>query len=359
MPQLNDECQATRRLTDKYSLKVDTLENDIDRIAMETSFSGVVRVDRGDSIEIAKAYGMAHRGLQIANTIDTQFGIASGVKGMTALVVVSLIVDDVLAPSTPARATLGHDLPLIGDAVTVEQLLSHRSGIGDYFDEDAHPDISDYVMPLPVHELGDTEQYVAALDGRPAKFEPGEDFSYCNSGFVVLALIAERVSGVPFHDLVQRRVCEPAGMADTAFLRSDELPGRAALGYVDVGGVIRSNVLHLPVRGNGDGGIYSTVADIRRLWAAFFDGKIVPGEWVAEMVRPRSVIAEDERYGLGFWLAGSGDAVRLEGYDAGVSFRSWHHPKSGLTHTVISNTSDGAWPVTSTLYQRLSADQSG
>jgi CubicO group peptidase (beta-lactamase class C family) len=148
-------------------------------------------------------------------------------------------------------------------------------------------------------------------------------------------------------------------MADSAFLRSDELPGRAALGYVDVGGVSRSNVLHLPVRGNGDGGIYSTVADIRRLWTAFFDGKIVPGEWVAEMVRPRSVVSEKERYGLGFWLAGSGDAVRLEGYDAGVSFRSWHHPTPRLTHTVISNTSDGAWPVTRTLYERLSADQSG
>jgi hypothetical protein len=51
--------------------------------------------------------------------------------------------------------------------------------------------------------------------------------------------------------------------------------------------------------------------------------------------------------------------VRLEGYDAGVSFRSWHHPTSQLTHTVISNTSDGAWPVTRALYNRLSADQVG
>ena len=101
MAQLEQECQATRRSTDMYCSKMDTLENDIDRIAMETGFSGVVRVDRGDSIEIAKAYGMAHRGLQIANTIDTQFGIASGVKGMTALAVVSLIVDDVLDAVNP------------------------------------------------------------------------------------------------------------------------------------------------------------------------------------------------------------------------------------------------------------------
>jgi CubicO group peptidase (beta-lactamase class C family) len=334
---------------------LEPLENEVERIAAETGFSGAVRVDRGDSVELAKAYGMAHRGLEIPNTLDTQFAIASAVKGMTALAVVSLIVDGALTLSTTARSVLGDDLSSIDDAVTVEHLLSHRSGIGDYLDEDTDYDIADYLMPVSVHELATTEQYLAVLDGHPTKFEPGAQFSYCNGGFVVLALIAERVSGVGFHDLVHRRVCETAGMLDTAFLRTDELPGRAALGYVEVDGVMRSNVFHLPVRGNGDGGIYTTVADVRKLWLAFFAGRIVPAEWVAEMVRPRSVVSETERYGLGFWLDGAGDAVRLEGYDAGVSFRSWHHPTESLTHTVISNTSDGAWPVTRALYARLSS----
>lgn len=331
-----------------------TLENEIDRIAAETEFSGVVRVDRGDDIELAKAYGLAHRSLQIANTVDTQFAIASAVKGITALTVVSVIVDGLLQLSTPARAVLGSDLPLISDAVTVEHLLSHRSGIGDYLDEDTELDFNDYLMPVPVHRLATTEDYLVALDGHPAKFEPGAEFSYCNGGFVVLALMAERASGVPFHDLVHQRVCQPAGMHDTAFLRSDELSGRAAIGYLDMEGVSRCNVFHLPVRGTGDGGIYTTVADYRLLWTAFFAGRIVPADWVAQMVQPRSVVSERERYGLGFWLAGSGEAARLEGYDAGVSFRSWHHPSSRLTHTVISNTTDGAWPVTRLLYERLS-----
>src|SRR4051812_12724449 len=332
-----------------------TLEVEVDRIARETRFSGAVRVDRGDQLELAKAYGLAHRGLQVPNTVDTQFAIASGVKGMTALTVVSLIVDGVLALDARARSVLGRDLPLISDFVTVEHLLSHRSGIGDYFDEDAELDIGDYVLPVPVQGLATTEQYLAVLHGPPAKFEPGTAFSYCNSGFVVLALIAERASGIPFHDLMLERVCEPAGLRDTAFLRSDDLPGRAALGYVEVDGVERSNVFHLPVRGSGDGGIYSTVADIRAFWTAFFGGRIVPEDWVAELVRPRSVVSASTRCGLGFWLAGAGDAVRIEGYDAGVSFRSWHQPASSLTYTVVSNTSDGAWPVTKALHARLSA----
>jgi CubicO group peptidase (beta-lactamase class C family) len=299
-----------------------------------------VRIERGEDIELVKAYGLAHRALEIPNTAQTQFAIASGAKGFTALAVVSLIEDGSLALSTTARSVLRDDLPLIGDDVTIEHLLSHRSGIGDYLDEDAGDDITDYLMPVPVQELATTEQYLAVLDGHPAKFAPGERFAYCNGGYVVLALIAERTSGVPFHDLVRERVCEPAGLDDTEFLRSDELPGRAALGYLSRDAASKTNVFHLPVRGNGDGGIYSTAADISSLWRAFFAGRIVSAEWVAEMVRRRS-----ERYGLGFWLHESSNAVILEGSDAGVSFRSVHDPGSDATQTVISNTTEGAWPI--------------
>jgi CubicO group peptidase (beta-lactamase class C family) len=322
------------------------LEGSVDRVAAETGFSGVVRVDRGDSVEFAKAYGLAHRGHRIAPTVATQFAIASGGKGLTALAVVSLIEAGELDLATTARSLLGKDLPLIGDQVTVEQLLAHRSGIGDYFDEEAGNEISDYVLSVPVHELASTEQFVRVLDGYPPRFPPGERFSYCNSGYVVLALLTERASGTPFHDLVRQRVCEPAGMHDTQFLRADELPGRAALGYLPNEGS-RTNVFHLPVRGSGDGGVYSTAADVQAMWTALFAGRIVSTDWVAEMVRPRSEVpAESMRYGLGFWLHQSREAVMLEGFDAGVSFRTVHDPVGAITHTVLSNTSDGAWPIT-------------
>jgi CubicO group peptidase (beta-lactamase class C family) len=329
------------------------LERELDALVAATAFSGAVRVDRADEVEVARAYGLAHRGHAIPNEIDTRFGIASGSKGLTALAVVSLIEDGLLELSTTARSVLGPDLPLIDDDVTVEHLLSHRSGIGDYLDEDTTADITAYVMPVPVHELATTEQYVVALEGHPQKFAPGERFAYCNGGYVVLALIAERTSGIPFHELVRRRVCEPAGMDDTEFLRSDELPERAALGYLDLDGS-RTNVFHLPVRGSGDGGIYSTAADIGSLWSAFFAGRIVPGDWVAEMVRPRSEAPDQSmRYGLGFWLHPSTDVVMLEGYDAGVSFRSTYDPASSVTRTVISNTSEGAWPIVRVLDERF------
>ena len=316
----------------------------VDERAAETGFSGVVTVDGGGTA-FARAYGLAHRAGEVANTVDTRFAIASGTKGLTALTVMSLIGGGGLELSTTARSLLGPDLPLIDDGVTVEHLLAHRSGIGDYVDEETMGDINDYALAVPVQELSATERYLPVLDGHPAKFAPGTKFSYCNGGYVVLALIAERASGSAFPDLVEQRVCSPAGMGDTAFLRPDELPPRTATGYLDAEGW-RTNVFHLPVQGSGDGGIYSTAADIRALWQAMFAGGVVSEAAVVEMVRPRSdVPSQSQRYGLGFWLHPTGGAVILEGFDAGVSFRSAHDPDSGLTYTVVSNTSHGAWPM--------------
>jgi CubicO group peptidase (beta-lactamase class C family) len=321
------------------------LSASIDRVAVDTAFSGAVRVDRGGDVVFAKAYGLADRAHGIPNTIDTRFGVASATKGFTALVVVRLIEDGALDWSTRARSLLGSDLPLIDDAVTVEQLLAHRSGIGDYFDEEEHPNVTDHVLPVPVHELVTTEDYLVVLEGHPQKFAPDDRFSYCNSGYVVLALLAERAGGTPFAELVRTLVSAPAGMRNTDFLRSDELPPDSAIGYLSADG-LRTNVLHLPVVGSGDGGISSTVADVHALWEAFFQGRIASSSSVAEMVRPRSEEpSESRRYGLGFWLGGAGPAVILEGYDAGVSFRSIHDPASRTTATVVSNWTDGAWPI--------------
>jgi CubicO group peptidase (beta-lactamase class C family) len=268
-------------------------------------FSGVVRVG-GTSW----AFGLADRAHEISNTVDTQFGVASGTKGLTALVAEAVLPLDLLA-----RELLGDDLPLVDERVTVEHLLTHTSGIGDYYDEDVHTEFEAHVLTAPAHTLETTEDYLAALDGFPQLFAPGERRKYCNSGYVVLALLAERQTGSSFYDLVEEHVLEPAGMRDTAFLRSDALPGRAAFGYLADG---RTNVFHLPVRGSGDGGVYTTLDDVDRYW---------------------SFVGERRPLGIA-WR----DPLRLVGSDAGVSF--WSEPGR---FTVISNTSTGAWRVVKSL----------
>ncbi|WP_033290048.1 serine hydrolase domain-containing protein [Amycolatopsis jejuensis] len=322
------------------------LEEKIGRLAARTGFSGALLVRRGDETVLSRAYGLAHRGYGVPNTVDTRFGIASGTKGFTALVVVSLIVDGLLALGTRVRELLGSDLPLIHDGVTVEHLLAHRSGIGDYFDENAEP------PPRP-QEFTSAAAYLTALGGHPQRDPPGEQFTYNNGGFAVLAIVAERAAGRPFADLVRERVTEPAGMADTEFLRSDALPGRTAAGYLEDG---RTNVFSLPVVGSGDGGCYSTAPDFAAFWQALSAGRIVPREWVERMTAVHSPVTgtrEKFRYGLGFWLPVQEGVVLLEGYDYGVSFRSEWQPSRELSITVLSNTADGAWPVVRRLEELL------
>ncbi|WIY04712.1 serine hydrolase domain-containing protein [Amycolatopsis mongoliensis] len=295
---------------------------------MEAPFSGVVLVSRGDRTLLAEASGYAHRAHGVENTVDTRFAIASGTKGFTALVVIGLAAEGRLALGTRARQVLGADLPLIDDRVTVEHLLTHTSGIGDYCDDENPPETPPGLVT--------SADYLAALDGFPQQFPPGERFHYNNGAFAVLALIAERVAGTPFPDLVRTRVTEPAGMTDTAFLRSDALPGRTATGYLEDG---RTNVFSLPVVGFGDGGIYSSAPDLRKFWPALLGGRIVPREWVDRALKPHA-----DGYGLGFWLPRPG-VVRLEGGDHGVTFVSLHQPSSGVTATLISNDHRGGGPL--------------
>ena len=147
-------------------------------------------------------------------------------------------------------------------------------------------------------------------------------------------------------------------MHDTAFLRSDALPARAAVGYLDASSGSRTNVFHLPVVGSGDGGIYTTVSDMHRFWDALLTGRTVNPRSVQMMWEPRSDVPnEGRRYGLGFWLAETGPGVLLEGSDAGVSFRSMCVPDR-CAFTVISNVSNGAWTVAGELEHLLVTNRS-
>lgn len=314
--------------------------------------SAVVAVHRRGERVGATAVGFADRRWSVPNTVDTRFQLASGTKGVTALVVLSLVAEGLLALDQPVRSLLGGDLPLIDDRVTVEHLLGHRSGIGDYLDEASLGDVTDYVMTVPVHRLGSVEAYVEVLDGFAQVSAPGDRFAYNNGGFVVAALIAERAAGSPLAELVHERVADPAGLVATGFERNDALPGGVAVGYLDDAG-LWTNTLHLPVLGGGDGGITSTVDDVDRLWRAVVRGSVIPDELVVAMTSPRSTSGSGDRYGLGVWLAPTSGVLALEGMDAGISFRSLHDPDRDLTATVVSNTSHGAWPVARVLDEAL------
>ncbi|TGO03858.1 serine hydrolase domain-containing protein [Serinibacter arcticus] len=309
--------------------------------------AGVVRIDEGGRTLLTHAWGLADRRHGIAMTPGHRVAVASGAKGFTALAVMSLVADGTLTLATTARSILRDDLPLVPDDVSIEHLLAHRSGIGDHLDDDA--DTAEYLLPGAMSGYVDPEDYLAVLGGHEQTFAPGTDFAYCNGGYVVLAILAQRACGTPFHDLVRERVLAPAGLVSTAYLRSDALPGDAAVGYVQVDGAWRTNVHHLPVVGGGDGGIWTTAADLVTFWDALLAGRIVPRALVDEMLRERTPETEDElAYGLGFWLPEPG-VVQLVGQDAGASFSSRHTIATARTASVLATTADAAWDVESAI----------
>jgi CubicO group peptidase (beta-lactamase class C family) len=327
------------------------LRDELHAIADGHDFSGVLAVSREGRRLVELARGHADRANDRVITMDTRFAIASVVKGFTALTTMSLIGSGELNLDTTIRSLLPDALPMVDPAVTIEQLLDHTSGIGDYLDEEALGDVDDYVMPISVHQLDEPRHYLPVLDGHPQRTPPGTTFAYNNGGYVLLSIALEIASGRSYYDLVQERVLDPAGMVDTAFERSDRLAPGAAIGYLKDG---RSNVLHLPVRGAGDGGAYSTVRDLEAFWPALFAGRIVPVPAVDRMVEPRNDDpSEGRQYGLGFWLRRDRPTVQIEGMDAGVSCRSVYDRPSTLSYTVISNTSSGVWPLVEYLDDRL------
>ena len=138
---------------------------EIDMQALATAaedgrLSGVVTIDAGEERLYEACHGYAHRGLAVPNRAGTRFALASGSKIMTALGVLRLVEEGAVGLTDPVRPILGGDLPLIDDAVTIEHLLGHTSGIGDYLDEEAEWEAADYVLPVPVHTLADTEAFV-------------------------------------------------------------------------------------------------------------------------------------------------------------------------------------------------------
>ncbi|MBK8446265.1 MAG: beta-lactamase family protein [Micropruina sp.] len=307
-------------------------------VATDNSLSGVIRVDAGGDRLYEAAFGLADRAHGVANTMQTRFGTASASKAFTALAVLSLVDGGTLELDDPARRWLGDDLSQVDQRVTLRQLLSHTSGVGEYLDDDADPD--SYLLPGSMHEYNSLEDFVRLLDV-PMLSTPGSGCVYSNAGYVLLGLIAQRASGMRYQDLVRERVIEPAGLQHTGFLRSDALPGDAAIGYL-YPDALRTNVFHLPIEGSGDGGAYTTAADLHAFWPALAGGAIVPEALVELMTTRSSGDEADYVCGLGIWLPIPG-VWGLEGSDAGVSMMSQYLPSADVTWSVLSNESDNAW----------------
>lgn len=167
----------------------------------EARLTGVATVDIADQRILDRCSGFIHCALRVPMPSSAQIAMGSGSKAFTALAVMRLVEDGELRLEQPMRGLLDDDLPLIDNDVTIEQLLAHTPGIGDYLDEDRDWAPSDFVLSHPVHTLTTAEAFLPMLHGNPQKFAPGERFAYCNGGHIVLAVLLERATGSTYQDV--------------------------------------------------------------------------------------------------------------------------------------------------------------
>ena len=336
---------------------IDTLDASIETQA----FSGVVSIRLHGQPLYERAAGYADRSNKIANSLDTRFGIASGTKFLTALAIGQLIAAQNLSLSTRLQDCLVLDFPQYSPEITIRHLLTHTSGIPDYFDEERIADFDHFFLSRPWYELKGPRDYLAVFPDEPMKFPPGTRFSYSNGGYILLGVVIEELTGLPYQRYVEQAIFQAIGMKRSGFFAFDHLPEQTALGYIEEAGGWRTNIYNLPIVGASDGGAYTTAGDLAILWNAFWANQIVPHDLVRLYTTPyvkAGTEGDGIFYGHGLWIDLEPDGqpeVYITGGDAGVSFRSSVQRASDLQVTVLSNTTNGAWPILRDIRNTLKA----
>ena len=329
------------------------------------AFSGVVSIRQKGSVLYERAAGYADRSSKVENTVETRFGMASGTKFLTALAIGKLIAARTLTFDTKLKDCLALGFPHYSPEITIRHLLTHTSGIPDYYDEEKFMDCDHFALSVPCYELNGPRDYLAVFPNEPMKFPPGQRFSYSNGGYILLGVVIEELTGLKYREFVEQAIFRAIGMNQSGYFAFSQLPERTALGYIEEAGGWRTNIYTLPIVGASDGGAYTTVRDLATLWKAFWGCEVLPQEMVEVFSAP-FVKAETEGehtyHGHGLWLSkapGREHEVYITGCDAGVSFRSSVSRDDDLQITVMSNTTHGAWPILKDIHAALKKFKKG
>ena len=315
-------------------------------------FAGVISVRERDEVVFEQGFGLAHRAECVPNTPATRFAIASGTKTLTAIAVAQLVEQGLLAFDVRLAECLDAPPPGFDPDVTLHHLLTHSGGIPDYFDEGVMDDYEALWRVRPMYAFRTPSDFLPLFAHLPMKAAPGTAWAYNNAGYVLLGLVVERASGMPFTAYVERHVMQACGMAASGFFPLDRLPGGTARGYLptDAGGW-RTNAYAVPIVGGADGGAYTTAGDLARLWDALLGGRLVGEATLARMLTPhwRTDLERDDRhYGYGIWIRpreGRPAAYTMMGEDPGVAFWSTYDPESGVLCSLLGNTVDASWAM--------------
>lgn len=289
--------------------------------------ASVLVLEGGDAV-FQRSYGLADLEAGVASSPTTNYRLASVSKQFTAASVLLLVEDGVLTLDDRVRHWLP-TLPVASEGITLRHLLSHTSGLVDY---------EDLLPPDQARQIHDAD--VLRLLEREDRlyFPAGSDYRYSNSGYALLALVVERASGQRFAAFLQARIFSPLGMTAT-LARQDEGPPVTdrAFGYTLVGDRWERTDQSTTSAVLGDGGIYSSITDLAKWDAAWYDDRLLSAPSRALAVQASTATPEPDvaHYGFGWRLQG-----RMQWHSGeSIGFRNvlLRFPAQRLTIIVLSN----------------------
>lgn len=319
------------------------LMEDLKTTMRKTEFSGVVSLNGPGFDGLIDALGYRNVAEKLQNNSQTRFGIASGTKLFTALGVGRLIEKGALSFDTKVADIDKSYCGFVDPEATIKELLTHTSGIFDYLDEEVIENYENFYVKIPWNKLECPTDYFPLFEFEKKKFNHGERFSYSNGGYVFLGIVIEKIAKIKFVDFMKQEVLGPGKMGRSGFFAFDDLPHNTALGYKK--NTTQTNVYNLPIRGGGDGGMYTTCEDLENFWNGLFSFDILSPELTKTFLETKHRFNEKNGYGCGVYKRCDDSIFKIVGVDAGVGFESSHLPQKKITITVFSNVSGGEQAV--------------
>jgi CubicO group peptidase (beta-lactamase class C family) len=317
---------------------LDWLSKYLEQLKSEYDLYGSILIAKGDKILLEEYYGFADVEKKIPITNKTLFNVASGGKMFTALCIAKLLEDNKLAYKDKITKYIkGFSDESKADKITIQHLLSHTSGISEYWS--GQNDIAVY----SAMNINDHLQLVLKSG---FAFEPGTDFQYCNSNYILLGAIIEKITGKSFYYFVQEKIFNPAGMTTSGYFNhaSENTAFPLARGKEETEWI---EAVH-GIKGSSAGGAYSNATDILKFSKALKNNSIVSENTFKNMISPKNIGLKepmDFDYGYGFILSKSAQESGYGhgGTTGGVNFEFRYFPKSDITLIIFCNQNNGAY----------------
>jgi CubicO group peptidase (beta-lactamase class C family) len=317
-----------------------------------------VLVRRDGRTVFERGYGVRELRSFIKIDAQTNFRLASCSKQFTAMSIMLLVHDGKLRYDDKLTDVFG-DFPTYGKTITIRNLLNHTSGLPDYEDlMDAAEKRNSAPIWTPAHQIQDDEVLNLLEKETAGKFAAGTQWSYSNSGYVVLGLVVAKISGMPFGEFLRERIFSPLKMSQTlAFERGKNEVSQRAYGHSKEGSDWKQTDQSATSATLGDGGIYSSPTDLakwdealahqRLLTAEEMEPALTPGKltteaqpkWPANSDRPAGAPVS---YGFGWFLEPYRNHARMWHYGDTIGFHTYiqRFPADSLTIIILCNRTD-------------------